>query len=302
MEEEQDVFSYMWDSLFKEEDVGPVKTRAATTPSAKLPVATQQKAESQGSIPSIQELEDAHPLQGEDAEVFELVKSHVPKELLDIATEEMAKRFIRGDRKKDPRVAKTVERFNEVLAWRRDNNIDTQFDVEVLASQFTLPELVMHRSQVMEQLDMLKKQVQARRGYPVYKIHSIIDVKGLSLDHISRTEVRDAIQTIIKTSSNYYTDTLFKCYVINAPFVFRVVWGIISPFIDPETLLKIQILGSASSYLSAMESAGLPLESIPKAVGGQYEEESIASHLGKERSQPGAGKHVDTKECVDANQ
>jgi hypothetical protein len=36
----------------------------------------------------------------------------------------------------------------------------------------------------------------------------------------------------------YYPDTLYRLFVVNAPFLFRALWAILSPMVDPVTKAK----------------------------------------------------------------
>lgn len=59
---------------------------------------------------------------------------------------------------------------------------------------------------------------------------------------------------------------MYRCVLINAPFVFRATWKIVSKFIDPLTVAKIKVLGE--DYLEEMSEI-IPLDQIPEKFGGK---------------------------------
>ena len=62
-----------------------------------------------------------------------------------------------------------------------------------------------------------------------------------------------------------FPESLYKCFVINAPWIFTMIWKIISNFIDPITYEKIKVLGT--DYLEEMKKT-IPLDQIPAKYGG----------------------------------
>lgn len=55
---------------------------------------------------------------------------------------------------------------------------------------------------------------------------------------------------------------------VNAPFIFRSVYSMVSPFIHPVTKEKIRILGSSRYYLPELAAVGVTPNQIPKSLGG----------------------------------
>lgn len=67
---------------------------------------------------------------------------------------------------------------------------------------------------------------------------------------------------------NYYPESLWRLYLINAPTVFRAIWACVKPTIHPETLAKTFILGGKNDYLPIFQREGLTLANTPQALGG----------------------------------
>ncbi len=75
----------------------------------------------------------------------------------------------------------------------------------------------------------------------IIKQMMVFDLNGFGTKHIHRDGMR-ALKNSIKISSDNYTETLGKCYIINAPWVFSGVWKVIKPWLAPVTQRKIQIV------------------------------------------------------------
>lgn len=65
---------------------------------------------------------------------------------------------------------------------------------------------------------------------------------------------------------NVFPETLYKCILVNSPWAFRMIWSIISNFIDPITYEKIKVLGS--DYLGEMQKI-INIDQIPPKYGGK---------------------------------
>ena len=125
------------------------------------------------------------------------------------------------------------------------------------------------RLKTMEEIRALQIRAGETRGAQRYKQVFIIDLSQLSLSSLmARGAVRTMTTEIVKGANAYYPETLWKLFIVNAPFIFRSVYSIISPFIHPVTKEKIKILGSSSKYLPEMAKDGIPKSAVPKSLGG----------------------------------
>ncbi len=125
------------------------------------------------------------------------------------------------------------------------------------------------RAQLFEALGLEKSFTCARRGYRVYKHISVVDLKNLRMSHFSK-DVRSVIKSIISLGSEFYPESLWKLYLINAPTIFRAIWSVLKPMVHPETLAKTFILGGQSDFLPVLLREGLPIESVPIVLGGKH--------------------------------
>ncbi|KAJ4348521.1 cytosolic factor, phosphatidylinositol/phosphatidylcholine transfer protein [Didymosphaeria variabile] len=105
-----------------------------------------------------------------------------------------------------------------------------------------------------------------RSGYLLETSCSIMDLKGVGI--AKATSVYGYLQAVSAISQNYYPERLGKMYVINAPWGFSGVWGVVKRFLDPVTVNKIHILGSG--YQKEL-IAQVPAENLPKQFGGSCE-------------------------------
>lgn len=95
---------------------------------------------------------------------------------------------------------------------------------------------------------------------------TIMDLKGVSITKVS--QVYTYVKQASVISQNYYPERLGKLYMINAPWGFSTVWGVVKGWLDPVTVSKINILGSG--YQKEL-LAQIPAENLPKSLGGKCE-------------------------------
>ena len=103
----------------------------------------------------------------------------------------------------------------------------------------------------------------------------VMDLSKLSTMSMSSSSVRDMAKAIVTGAGSFFPETAWKLFIVNAPFIFRSAYKVISPLIHPVTRDKIKILGGKSAYLPAMQKAGIPLSAVPQSLGGTCEDKSI---------------------------
>jgi hypothetical protein len=77
---------------------------------------------------------------------------------------------------------------------------------------------------------------------------------------------REFVKLAISIGQDYYPEIMYKMFLINAPFLFRGAWALISPFIDEKSRAKMSILGS--SYHKELFKLVDP-EMVPEDLGGK---------------------------------
>jgi hypothetical protein len=93
---------------------------------------------------------------------------------------------------------------------------------------------------------------------------AIEDLDNLGMKHY-HSKGLELLKEAIAIDEGFFPEHLARLYVVNAPAVFRVIWAVVKPWMDPRTLAKIQILGS--NYTEALLQ-DIPSEELPAALGG----------------------------------
>ncbi|KAH8056524.1 hypothetical protein JL722_7360 [Aureococcus anophagefferens] len=133
------------------------------------------------------------------------------------------------------------------------------------------------RLKTMEAIRCAQIRACERRGPQRYKQVYIVDLGAVSLTSLmSRGSVRAMTAAIITGANAYYPETLWKMFLVNAPWSVRSVYAMISPMIHEVTKAKIKILGGPSKYLPELEKNGVPRAAVPKSLGGGCDETPLA--------------------------
>jgi hypothetical protein len=96
-------------------------------------------------------------------------------------------------------------------------------------------------------------------GYRVEQSLTILDLQGISMKMATK-QVYNFIKIASSIAQDYYPEMLGKMFIINAPFLFKTVWGTIKKFIDEKTRNKISILDSnyGSELLELADADAIP--------------------------------------------
>ncbi|KAJ3311366.1 Structural maintenance of chromosomes protein 3 [Boothiomyces sp. JEL0838] len=94
----------------------------------------------------------------------------------------------------------------------------------------------------------------------VDSLFQLVDVEGVSMFQFN--DIRLGLDQISKITSDYYPEILGKMVIINAPYIFTVIFSILKMVIDPRTMGKIEILGSnyKEVLLQHVDADSLPVE------------------------------------------
>ena len=101
-------------------------------------------------------------------------------------------------------------------------------------------------------------------GEHVSQTLAIMDLKGLGLRHLSG-DVKRILSVLTRIDQDNYPETLGKTLIINAPKVFRAIWSMVKPMLDPRTQAKIEVC--PSDFLPVLKE-WVEVENIPSYLGG----------------------------------
>jgi len=96
----------------------------------------------------------------------------------------------------------------------------------------------------------------------------VVDLSGFALTKHWSKDVREFIKTFVKVASDNYPETIFKTYVVNAPFSFRAVWAVVSAMLDDNAKAKFSIMGGKREYMPKLLEV-LDRKDIPSSLGGE---------------------------------
>ncbi|KAL7117354.1 hypothetical protein ACP275_03G067000 [Erythranthe tilingii] len=88
---------------------------------------------------------------------------------------------------------------------------------------------------------------------------TILDVEGVNFKSFTRP-VQKVIMQLRKIFEDNYPETLSKMVIVNAGPGFRLLWNTIKCFLHPDTVSKIQVIGSKyeSKLLEMIDESELP--------------------------------------------
>lgn len=234
------------------------------------------------------------------SEFRERIEDRIGKELDPRFDRYYLQRFLRA---RQHEVDRALDMFLEHLRWRREFGTDTiledfyfderesflalypqgyhkvdklgrpvyiqhlgQINMKVMKNVTTEERMIRFHVQEYERaLKYIFPACSKAQGTHVSQTLAIMDLKGVGLRHLSG-DVKRILSEITHIDQNNYPETLGKTLIINAPAVFRAIWGIVKPMLDPRTQAKIEVC--PSDYLPVLQK-WIDTDSIPAYLGGK---------------------------------
>jgi hypothetical protein len=117
----------------------------------------------------------------------------------------------------------------------------------------------------------MKGKKNPTNGKEVTRITAVFDCENFALRTLSYSGVVDTILDLIRQYEANYPETLKAAYVVNAPRVFMILFGMIKPLLSAHTLGKVQIFGSEPQKWKKALLDEIPSNQLPKHWGGTKE-------------------------------
>jgi hypothetical protein len=154
---------------------------------------------------------------------------------------------------------------NHVILVQRPALIDIQ---KAKANSLTNEELLMHYVFVNEYLWQI-----AESDEPLGTMTSILDLKGLNLGILKKTDLIGFCKQFIATMDAHYPQRAFKTLIVNAPKWFNALYKLFSPLLRESTKAKIEIYPRGKKQDAAL-LALLPnaKDVFPPSVWSSYKE------------------------------
>jgi len=195
-------------------------------------------------------------------------------------------------------LAKTQQSYADYLAWREREKIDSILDrvpwnaelidrcvgnnaanedkqgncvyieksgacdVDLMLGLFTDEDIV--RSHLWQQENSVRRaaELSKKHGRHIETFTQIVDLHGLGMAHKRALKYT---KDFFALDAAYYPERLGQLFVVNAPWVFPVIWNIVKGWIDPVTRNKIHVIkGDPSAFLLTHFAP----EMLPKEYGG----------------------------------
>lgn len=196
---------------------------------------------------------------------------------------------------------KTINVVKEYMAWRKSDNVDKVLvdplpknelmqsmyphrwhgvskedrplyidrigvaDPAALFEKFTMDELKIHHMFILEEGRRLAAEEFKASGRRVDETVQIFDMKGFGKRHFN-SQMLEYLKWGLPMEQKFYPGLLKKLFIINAPLLFRALFKMISPLIDPETREKVAVLGK--DYYSQLLTE-INEDNIPTFLGGK---------------------------------
>lgn len=209
-------------------------------------------------------------------------------------------RFIRGYATEADPTKAAIDRLRECLTWRAENKVSEMpekkleseekiqmfrrawpcglhgvgkcgrpvyvervghLNMEVLDANFTLEKATEFHIQTMENLDRYKDELSRKYGRLLYKHIAILDLDGVGMSMLGG-KYRGTLQHMIHIDQHYFPESLHRMVIVNAPFMFKMMWAIVRPFLHPLTQARI-VMGN--DHLKEL----IDEEQIPNFLAGK---------------------------------
>jgi len=246
--------------------------------------------------------EESRPISEDEQKAIDDLKSRLTPEELAVTPEVRYLMFVRGYWQETDRAETTYAYLKRTLEYRREMDADNLlnktldkeekfihqwpydfhgtdkrghvvyydrtafFEPSTFLADFNDKEIQECHVQMQETIMWLKQKQTDKMGARSYKSVVIMDMQDFGFKHMG-TSFYNAIKAILTIDQYYYPETLYKLFIINAPFSFRTLWSVIKPWLHPLTQSRIQLVGGPKEYLPKLKEI-MDEDQIPRYIGG----------------------------------
>ena len=204
-------------------------------------------------------------------------------------------------RANDGKIEEAVKHLFNVLKWRQENNVDNirewksenyekiqkiypffwysihpegypifldfsgQIKIRELEKITSINELIKIQTQLYEFCNQyLFNYCSSVSGKGVRKFITVVDLNGFKITKMG-TKVYSFLKQMCSISQKNYPENLHRIYIINNSNIFKIVWKMISPWINSVTKKKVFFLGT--NYQEKLFQ-DIPQKCFPPEIGG----------------------------------
>ena len=160
-----------------------------------------------------------------------------------------------------PHAYRGFDKEGRPISWERTGVYHLPTLLEGVGEEGILKRRVFHQELMARKM----RAKEAELGKPVTQQVWVLDVRNISLKPSG--EGPKIFRETIKLDSTYYPERLGSMVIINAPFLFKALWAMVRPWLDPNTVAKIRIFGY-SDYQEELKKM-IDVKDIPKEYGGE---------------------------------
>ena len=100
------------------------------------------------------------------------------------------------------------------------------------------------------------------------KVINLLDMHGLSSRVLGRASMQ-IFKRVLNLDQSYFPEIMYRCYIVNCPAVFRIVWAAVKPLLDKRIQKKIFIYGPVKGkVMDEMVALFGGVERVPAFMGG----------------------------------
>jgi hypothetical protein len=105
--------------------------------------------------------------------------------------------------------------------------------------------LVRRHIRCMEASEIMMRRAMPEGANPT-PITFITDMTGLGISHLHKGALA-ALEVMLKDDAEHYPESVNVVLVINCPKIFEVIWAIVKPWVDANTLAKLTIVPTSKT-------------------------------------------------------